>query len=69
MKMQKGVAYKNSQRKALMILKRRKMYDIQLNNLLKQQFNIDQVKFNTDTVKTTLDTVFYISHQKFRLPH
>jgi len=57
MKTQKGVAYKNSQKKALMVLKRRKMYEAQLNNVLSQQFNIDQVQFTTETIQTTIDAV------------
>ena len=55
MKTQKGVAYKNSQKKALMILKRRKMYEVQLNSVQTQQFNIDQVQFTSETIQSTLD--------------
>lgn len=55
MKTQKGVAYKNSQKKALMILKRRKMYEAQLNSVQNQQFNIDQVQFTSETIQTTID--------------
>eukprot|EP00826_Nyctotherus_ovalis_P045490 TRINITY_DN5040_c0_g3_i1.p1 TRINITY_DN5040_c0_g3~~TRINITY_DN5040_c0_g3_i1.p1 ORF type:complete len:184 (+),score=71.25 TRINITY_DN5040_c0_g3_i1:250-801(+) len=55
MKTQKGVAYKSSQKKALMILKRRKMYEAQLNSILNQQFNIDQVQFTSETIQSTLD--------------
>lgn len=57
MKSQKGIAYKNSQKKALMILKRRKMYEAQFNNLNNQQFNIDQIQFTSDTIQNTVDTV------------
>ncbi len=57
MKKQTGVAYKNSQQKALVILKRRKMYENQLNTLLSQQFNVDQVQFTSETIQTTIDTV------------
>lgn len=57
MKKQTGVAYKNSQRKALTILKRRKMYELQLNTLLSQQFNVDQVQFSSETIQNTIDTV------------
>eukprot|EP00826_Nyctotherus_ovalis_P000947 TRINITY_DN1008_c0_g2_i3.p1 TRINITY_DN1008_c0_g2~~TRINITY_DN1008_c0_g2_i3.p1 ORF type:complete len:194 (-),score=71.32 TRINITY_DN1008_c0_g2_i3:81-662(-) len=56
MKTQKGIAYKNSQKKALMILKRRKMYEAQLNSVSSQQFNIDQVQFTSETIQTTIDT-------------
>jgi len=36
MKTAKGMAYKSLQQKALNVLRRRKMYDVQLNNLLNQ---------------------------------
>ena len=56
MKKQSGMAYKNSQRKALTILKRRKMYEAQLNSVMGQQFNIDQVQFTSESIQSTLDT-------------
>ena len=74
MRKQTGVAYKGSQRKALTILKRRKMYENQLNNLMNQQFNVDQVQFTSETIQTTIDTVlFHVTHRlerssKPRLP-
>jgi charged multivesicular body protein 5 len=43
MKTAKGATYKSLQQKALGILRRRKMYDAQLGNLMNQQFNVDQV--------------------------
>ena len=57
MKTQKGIAYKNSQKKALMILKRRKMYETQLNGVINQQYNVDQVQFATESIQTTIETV------------
>ncbi len=57
MKTQKGIAYENSKKKAMMALKRRKMYEDQLNNLMSQQFNVDQVQFTSETIQTTIDTV------------
>ncbi len=65
MKTQKGVAYQNSQKKALIVLKRRKMYETQLNAALNQQFNVDQVQFTSETIQQTIDTVlslFFVSH-------
>lgn len=62
MKTQTGVAYKNSQQKALSFLKRRKMYETQLNSLLSQQFNVDQVAFTSEAIQTTIDTVFYYTY-------
>ena len=61
MKTQKGISYKNCQKKALMILKRRRMYEAQLNNLVNQQYNVDQVKFCSETIQTTVDTVCYLA--------
>jgi len=57
MKTQKGVSYKNSQAKALTILKRRKMYEAQLANAQNQQFNVDQVQFNSENIQNVIDTV------------
>ncbi len=56
MKKQTGIAYKNSQQKAFMVLKRRKMYETQLNGMMNQQFNVDQVQFTSETIQTTIDT-------------
>ena len=64
MKTQKGLAYQNSQKKALMILKRRKIYESQLNSLMNQQFNIDQVQFTSESIQNTVDTVIYQYHQQ-----
>ena len=41
MKSAKGMSYKSLQNKALQVLRRRKMYDAQLTNVMSQQFNID----------------------------
>ena len=57
MKTQKGLAYKNSQKRALMILKRRKTYEAQYNNLINQQYNLDQIAFASETIQNTVDTV------------
>ena len=56
MKTAKGMAYKSLQHKALQVLRRRKMYDAQLGNVMNQQFNIDQVQFTSETIASTLDT-------------
>lgn len=60
MKTQKGVAYKNSQNKALTILKRRKMYEVQLTSMQNQQFNVDQVQFSSESIQGTIDTVVQV---------
>lgn len=41
MKTAKGMGYKSLQQKAMGILRRRKMYDAQLSNIMNQQFNVD----------------------------
>jgi len=56
MKGAKGMAYKSLQNKALQVLRRRKMYDAQLTNVMSQQFNIDQVQFTSETIASTIDT-------------
>lgn len=57
MKTAKGMAYKSLQQKALGVLRRRKMYDMQLGNLMNQQFNVDQVQFTSETIQSTIETV------------
>ena len=57
MKTAKGTSYKTLQQKALNVLRRRKMYDAQLSNVMNQQFNIDQVQFTTETITNTIETV------------
>ena len=56
MKTAKGMAYKSLQHKALQVLRRRKMYDQQLGNVMNQQFNIDQVQFTSESIASTIDT-------------
>ena len=53
----KGMRKKTLQQKALMLLKRRKMYDQQLGHVQSQQFNIDQVAFTAESIQDTLNTV------------
>ena len=57
MKTAKGMSYKSLQQKALAVLRRRKMYDVQLGNVMNQQFNVDQVQFTSETITNTLETV------------
>ena len=57
MKTAKGMAYKSLQQKALHVLRRRKMYDQQLGNVMNQQFNIDQVQFTSESIASTIDTM------------
>ena len=46
---------KRIQMKACQILKRRKMYEAQLNTLQNQQFNVDQMAFNSESIQSNID--------------
>ena len=46
----KGMRKKTLQQKAMMLLKRRKMYDQQLMHTQNQQFNVDQVAFTSENI-------------------
>lgn len=37
-----------------MILKRKKMYEQQLNTLTNQQFNVDQMQFNSESIQSNI---------------
>ena len=52
-----AAAKKNIQKRAMEVLKRKKMYENQRDQLAGQQFNIDQVSFNIDSAKATVSTV------------
>eukprot|EP00494_Astrolonche_serrata_P002796 UN02802 len=53
----KGAAKKNHQRRALQLLKQRKMYEKQLDNTMAQQFNIDQAKFTQESMQENANMV------------
>ena len=67
MKTQKGIAYENSKKKAMLILKRRKVYENQLGMTMNQQFNVDQVQFTSESIQNTIDTVANLC-LPYRLP-
>ncbi len=50
-------AKKNLQKRAMELLKRKRMYENQRDQLAGQQFNIDQVAFGIDSAKATVSTV------------
>ncbi len=52
-----GAAQQNLKKRALQVLKRKKMYEQQRDNLSAQSFNIEQASFAIDTAKDTMDTV------------
>ena len=57
MKTAKGQRMNMLKQKALQILRRRKMYDTQLSQVMNQQFNVDQVAFTNESIQDTLNTV------------
>ena len=46
----KGSRLAQLKQKAMMVLKKRKMYENQQNQLMSQQFNIDSVAFTTESM-------------------
>jgi hypothetical protein len=46
----KGQRLATLKQKALQILRRRKMYDSQLGQVMNQQFNVDQVAFTQESI-------------------
>ena len=53
----KGTTLNSYKQKALQVLRRRKMYDTQLGQIMNQQFNVDQVAFATESINDTINTV------------
>jgi charged multivesicular body protein 5 len=51
--MRKGAARNQVQKRALRVLKQKKMYENQRDNLMQQSFNLDQTKFAQETAKDT----------------
>jgi len=56
-KMREGPAKNGVKQKAMRILKQRKMYESQLDNLRTQSFNMEQANYATQTLKDTQVTV------------
>lgn len=50
-------AKKNIQKRAMDVLKRKRMYESQRDQLMGQQFNIDQAAFGIESAKATVDSV------------
>ena len=59
MKVQTGMAYKKSRMRAFTLLKRKKIYESQLNAMMNQINNLDQLEFNTETIQSSLETVIF----------
>merc|ERR1719499_1119152 len=57
MKKTKGAAKNNLKRKAVGVLKQRKMYEKQLGTLQNQQFNVDQTKFAQESLQDNIAMV------------
>lgn len=56
-KMREGPAKNSIKAKALRVLKQRKMYEAQVDNLRQQAFNMEQAQYATQTLKDTQSTV------------
>jgi len=56
-KMKPGPAKTSVQKRALTILKQKKMYEAQKEKTMAQQFNVEQIMFAQDTLKETAGTV------------
>lgn len=56
-KMREGPAKNTVKQKAMRVLKQKKMYEQQRDNLLQQSFNMEQANFATQTLKDTQTTV------------
>ena len=56
-KMKPGPAKQSVQKRALQILKQKKMYEAQKEKTMAQQFNIEQIQFAQEGLKDTADTV------------
>merc|ERR1719473_1280379 len=56
-KMKPGPAKQTVQKRALAILKQKKMYESQKEKTMQQQFNMEQIMFAQDGLKETADTV------------
>ena len=50
-------AKKNIQKRAMEVLKRKRMYEQQRDNMAGQQFNVDQAAFSIESAKATVSTV------------
>lgn len=50
-------AKKNIQKRAMEVLKRKRMYETQRDQLAGQQFNIDQASFGIESAKATVSTI------------
>lgn len=53
----KGTAQSLNKQKAMQVLKRKKMYESQYQNLTAQQFNVEQMAFNAQGVQDTIMAV------------
>ncbi|KAJ2956778.1 hypothetical protein NQZ79_g7444 [Umbelopsis isabellina] len=56
-KMREGPAKKSVQQKALRVLKQRKLYEAQRDNLQQQSFNMEQAQMTNDNLRNVMTTV------------
>lgn len=57
MKMREGPAKNSVKAKAMRVLKQKRMYEQQLDNLRQQSFNMEQTNYATQTLKDTQVTI------------
>jgi len=52
-----GPSQESLKRRALAVLKQRRMYDSQMGTLMQQQLNVEQTRFQVESIQTTVGTV------------
>lgn len=62
-------AKKNIQKRAMEVLKRKRMYETQRDQLAGQQFNIDQADFSIESAKASVSTVAAMKAANQQLKH
>jgi len=66
---QSPAAKKQLQQRAMQVLKRKKMYEQQRDNIAGQQFNIDQANFGLESAKANIQTVAAMKAANKELKH
>eukprot|EP00826_Nyctotherus_ovalis_P006306 TRINITY_DN11478_c0_g1_i5.p2 TRINITY_DN11478_c0_g1~~TRINITY_DN11478_c0_g1_i5.p2 ORF type:complete len:110 (-),score=30.26 TRINITY_DN11478_c0_g1_i5:269-598(-) len=62
MKKQTGAAYKQSQKKVMLIIKKKKLYEAQCNTLSNMKFNMETVKITNEGINDAIGAVFILLH-------
>ena len=53
----RGASQRMNKQRLLLLMKKKKMYTNQLNNLMNQQFTIDQLAFTKENIQNTIEMV------------